>query len=52
MIVSTLSKAQSEEVRRIQALPKDQQKQAARALADKTFNVNAWHTIRLIFELK
>jgi hypothetical protein len=51
MIVSTLSTWQSSEVKRIQSLPPGQQKEAAKALAEKTFNVNAYHTIRLIFNL-
>lgn len=51
MITSALSAAQSKQVAAIQSLPKEQQKDAARALIERTFNIGAVHSIKCIFDL-
>jgi hypothetical protein len=51
MIVSALSPTQSKQVEQIKALPAVQQKEAIRALLNRTFNPNARHTIRCIFNM-
>ena len=51
MITSALSSTQAKQVAAIQAMPKDQQKDSARALIARTFNASAAHSIKCIFDL-
>ena len=51
-VVSALSRTQAAQVAEIQALPNDQQREAAKSLLARTFNTSAAHAIRCIFGIQ